>query len=293
MLEAQDVRPDPRTLTPMGPFLLTPDLTPGQGPRVHGSWWGRRPGRRVWGDGRVGTQRTGHPARRAHVQGAALPAGAAERRPGERMGRRHGGVSYTRSSWEPARVSSKDLVLGEPLPRGRGGSPETGVTCPLELGHGLGTACRSASLRPTWSVPGPVDFCRAAATQGSRPAGGSRWGRPGGNVTVAAQRGPSALVGQRGGATRRPTAEPLGPARGGPRQRLHAASLHLARRPSSTWAELSPPPSTAPDSRPEASGPAAALSRRSASTVWALEGTPLLEDVGARSPQAGRSTGGP
>lgn len=126
--------------------------------------------------------------------------GAAERRPGERMGRRHGGVSHTRSSWEPARVSSKDLVLGEPLPRGRGGSPETGVTCPLELGHGLGTACRSASLRPTWSVPGPVDFCRAAATQGSRPAGGSRWGRPGGNVTVAAQRGTSALVGAaRGG----------------------------------------------------------------------------------------------
>lgn len=149
----------------------------------------------VWGPSAPVTQPAGRTCR-----GLPCRLGAAERRPGERMGRRHGGVSHTRSSWEPARVSSKDLVLGEPLPRGRGGSPETGVTCPLELGHGLGTACRSASLRPTWSVPGPVDFCRAAATQGSRPAGGSRWGRPGGNVTVAAQRGPSALVGAaRGG----------------------------------------------------------------------------------------------
>lgn len=179
----------------MGPFLLTPDLTPGQGPRVRGSWWGRRPGRRVWGDG---AHRSPSPPG-AHAGGCPAGWGQPERRPGERMGRRHGGVSYTRSSWEPARVSSKDLVLGEPLPRGRGGSPETGVTCPLELGLGLGTACRLASLRPTWSVPGPVDFCRAAATQGSRPAGGSRWGGPGGNVTVTAQRGTSALGGQRRG----------------------------------------------------------------------------------------------
>lgn len=182
---------------------LSPDAGPNTWPRPEGAWElvGTEAGEAglggtgVWGPSAPVTQPAGRTCR-----GLPCRLGAAERRPGERMGRRHGGVSYTRSSWEPARVSSKDLVLGEPLPRGRGGSPETGVTCPLELGHGLGTACRSASLRPTWSVPGPVDFCRAAATQGSRPAGGSRWGRPGGNVTVAAQRGPSALVGAaRGG----------------------------------------------------------------------------------------------
>lgn len=95
MLEAQDVRLDPRTLTPMGPFLLTPDLTPGQGPRVHGSWWGRRPGRRVWGDGRVGTQRTGHPAvtqRSPSPPGAragGCPAGWGQQRGG--LGREWGG----------------------------------------------------------------------------------------------------------------------------------------------------------------------------------------------------------
>lgn len=178
----------------------------------------------VWGPSAPVTQPAGRTCR-----GLPCRLGAAERRPGERMGRRHGGVSYTRSSWEPARVSSKDLVLGEPLPRGRGGSPETGVTCPLELGHGLGTACRSASLRPTWSVPGPVDFCRAAATQGSRPAGGSRWGRPGGNVTVAAQRGPSVLVGAAQGGP--PGDRP--PSRWGRPAEVHASdsTRHLCTSP--------------------------------------------------------------